>query len=388
MTRQPDEKKMSSAEIVAKLSEGIGIERPMRQFYDEASKDAIRHYAEGFGDDNPLWQDEEYASKTRWGRIIAPPLFPQTLQGGPVGRIERPKTGSLHFLRPLDGGTEFTFFQPVYVGDKMTGMYGMAEVLCKESREGGENIFSIEEHKCINQNNEIACKWRKTFIARWPPPIGGKIGRNMSKYEGYSKPRYSQEELQVIEQDIEKEELRGAQPRFWEDVNVGDNLTPLVKGPLTLTDMVTFSMGYGGPFMMANEIAYKFMRRHPKAATYDAKTNVPELDERWHFDDAFAIQKGMPSAYDLGPQRMAWMAQVVTNWMSDEGFMRKFSVRLRRLNFLGDTAWCKGQVIEKYVQDNKHLVKIDLWGVNQRDEKLVEAWSEVQLPTRKKEGGA
>lgn len=375
------ERRREMEEMVGRIRQSIGIERPTRQYNEEAGKDQIRHFAEGIGDDNPLWQDEEYASKTRWGRIIAPPLFPATLQGGAIWRIERPSTGTTHAHRPVNGGNEWTFFHPVYVNDKLRGTYGTVDAFYKESRDGVTNLFSIEEVKCTNQHNEITCKWRKTWISREKSYKAG-----ISKYANYSKPKYTMEELQAIEQDIDKEELRGAQPRFWEDVTVEDNLTHLVKGPLTITDEITFAMGYGGPFTMANEIAYKFRRRHPKAATYDLRTNIPEFDERWHFDDQFAIDKGMPAAFDFGPQRMSWMAQVVTNWMGDDGFMRKFSCRLPRLNMLGDTTWCKGQVTDKYVEDDKHLVKINLWAVNQRGETTTDGWSEVELPTREKEG--
>ena len=37
--------------------------------------DAIRHFCHGIGDDNPLWLDPGYASKSRYGRLAAPPTF-------------------------------------------------------------------------------------------------------------------------------------------------------------------------------------------------------------------------------------------------------------------------------------------------------------------------
>jgi acyl dehydratase len=44
-------------------------------YLTEATRDAIRHWAEALGDDNPLWRDAEYARTTRWGTIIAPPTM-------------------------------------------------------------------------------------------------------------------------------------------------------------------------------------------------------------------------------------------------------------------------------------------------------------------------
>ena len=42
--------------------------------YYRPNRDAFRNVAECFGDDNPLWCDPEYAEKTVWGGLIAPPV--------------------------------------------------------------------------------------------------------------------------------------------------------------------------------------------------------------------------------------------------------------------------------------------------------------------------
>lgn len=41
----------------------------------EATADAIRHFAWGISDDNPLWVDPEYAAVGPYGRLAAPPTF-------------------------------------------------------------------------------------------------------------------------------------------------------------------------------------------------------------------------------------------------------------------------------------------------------------------------
>ena len=47
----------------------------LEPWYYEATRDNIRHYAHGIGDDNPLWCDPEYAAKTQYGSIVALPSF-------------------------------------------------------------------------------------------------------------------------------------------------------------------------------------------------------------------------------------------------------------------------------------------------------------------------
>ena len=54
---------------------GVKITDTLEPWNHEATRDAIRHYAHGIGDDNPLWCDPEYAAKTGHGGIIALPSF-------------------------------------------------------------------------------------------------------------------------------------------------------------------------------------------------------------------------------------------------------------------------------------------------------------------------
>ena len=46
---------------------GVKIGVTVEPWCYEATRDNIRHYAHGIGDDNPLWCDPEYAAKTRYG---------------------------------------------------------------------------------------------------------------------------------------------------------------------------------------------------------------------------------------------------------------------------------------------------------------------------------
>jgi len=65
-----------------------------------------------------------------------------------------------------------------------------------------------------------------------------------------------------VEYLIDHEEVRGATPRYWEDVKVGDELQTLVKGPLSIGEMWAWSQGLGG----GGEVhAFKMrsLRKHP-----------------------------------------------------------------------------------------------------------------------------
>ena len=53
---------------------GVRIESDLEPWCYEATRDNIRHYAHGIGDDNPLWCDPGYAAQTQYGGLIAPLL--------------------------------------------------------------------------------------------------------------------------------------------------------------------------------------------------------------------------------------------------------------------------------------------------------------------------
>jgi acyl dehydratase len=94
-------------EALEKWKERIGSKMRIRnQFNELASKDAIRHFCDGIGDPNPLFRDEEYAKKTRYGSIVAPPswlysVFPTwVLQGLPgVHALQAHLCGGHHQAR-------------------------------------------------------------------------------------------------------------------------------------------------------------------------------------------------------------------------------------------------------------------------------------------------
>ena len=63
---------------IERFREKVGVDWPYSRWTtwnEEASRDGIRHYAYGFGDDNPLYCDPEHAAGSRWGGVIAPPGF-------------------------------------------------------------------------------------------------------------------------------------------------------------------------------------------------------------------------------------------------------------------------------------------------------------------------
>ena len=86
----------------------------------------------------------------------------------------------------------------------------------------------------------------------------------------------------------------------------------------------------------------------------------------------------------MGPQRISWMGQLMTNWMGDAGFLRKLNASIRRPNIFGDVSWCKARIADKRVEEGAHLVDLELQVDNQLGETTAKGTAVVELPARAK----
>jgi len=126
---------------------------------------AIQRYAEAIGDPNPLYNDPDFASKTRYGRLLAPPGF----TGWPVkaGRLSERLLESLAKAgapsRLLDGGIEFEFIEPVGAGDVLTATTKIVNMTERETKLG-KTMFTTLETTFVNKKGNVALKSRSTFI--------------------------------------------------------------------------------------------------------------------------------------------------------------------------------------------------------------------------------
>ena len=101
-----------------------------------------------------------------------------------------------------------------------------------------------------------------------------------------------------------------------------------------------------------------------------------------HHRDSVAREVGVPGTYDYGPQRTAWLATLVTNWMGDDAILKRLRGEMRRFNVVGDTTWITGTVSRTYIKDGYALVDIDIVGENQRGELTTKGMATVHLLSR------
>ena len=363
--------------MVAQMQERVGtvIRRSEPPFTTEFNGDAIRHFAYGCGDPNPLFSDEEYARATPFGTRIAPPciLFAQG-----VGTLMATAFG-MPGLHALYMGTEFWFHRPIRLGDVVDPefRYGPITVDDGSSRFAGLRIVQTMDGRFVNGSGELVAESRDHVLR-----FTRKGGSGRSKYADLKQATYTPAEIEAIDADYEREERRGAEPRYWEDVEVGDEVPWVVKGPLTVTDCIGFKIVWGhGPFVRPNRIGFEYRRKHPRAYTPNSR-GVPDVPERVHWEDELAQTIGIPAAFDYGPQRVSWFGHLYFNWMGDHGWLEYLNIELREPILIGDTSWLEGRVSKKWIEDGRHLVEIEHWARDQRGRITARGSGHVRLPSR------
>lgn len=361
-------------EMVSDAKERVGKElSPLQPYVEMANKDAIRHWAEGLGDMNPLWVDEAHARKSRWADIIAPPTMVFCLSRNFCAASMRGFPG----VHSWQLGNSFEWHDAIRRNAEFTDRSIMESVEeAKSSYAGGVGYDqTIKTDFFERGSNKLICTGRQ-YIRRFER----SKGRDAAKYKR-DKQVWTESQIQDIAEKYSTEEtsIRGANARYFDDVRKGDTLPSIVRGPLTVTDCVAFNLAWGGAYTFAHGFTYRFLRRAPGAFPLDA-SGVPDAPERTHWIDSFAQSVGAPAAFDYGPQRLGWCVTLVTNWMSDDGFVQKFRGRILRPNYHGDLVTLSGAVTG--LDTAKYTVDISIEGVNQLDELVCNGTATVLLPRR------
>lgn len=145
-------------------------------YTDVVERGAIRRYCQAMDDMDPLYLDDAYASNTRYGGVIAPPLFvgglaphppgtPEPGDDGFGGRIQAEQV-ELPLKRVVVGGQEWEFFAPVRPGDEITITSRLAELREAEGRRSGRMVFNVKESVFVNQRGETVAILRHTRVLR------------------------------------------------------------------------------------------------------------------------------------------------------------------------------------------------------------------------------
>ncbi len=368
----------------AKLMLGIDTASKQRELNSVATPDAIRNWALGAGDDNPLHTDEEYGPRTRWGTQIG--------HGTQVGHIKTPMLGDpisdelkkqtkgmfrgVHVF--VSGGT-WDWFRPLRPGDRIFSFRGEESLEVKKSEFAGRSLIQVSRDIAINQFGEVIGVYRILRVL-----TERSKSREKGKYAEIEAAHYTDADYERIDAVYAQEGPLGATKRYWEDVNVGDELPPMVKGPTTITEMIAFHAGGYGfvPYgLRASRVGYKNRKRIAPFYVKNAQ-GVHDVAQRLHWDSEWAKAIGNPMAYDYGVQRQCWFYHHVADWAGDDACIVKQEDSIRKFNYMGDVQFLSGKVVGKREEDGHKLVDLELHMINQRDAETAYGTATVALPSR------
>lgn len=379
-------------EDIAKMRMRIGYPNPtLRKGYTTvpwnpvATGDCFRRWAISTGDANPFYADSDVARASCWGTAVAPPGFEWSMGWDRTRTVSeelhKATRGALRGVQLYHSGAEYYYHRPIVEGTELFKSEWVADVEEKTSSFAKRSVIVNNANSFWDHDDNVYVTSSRWFVHAERQ----STSRTKEAKSKDTPPLYSDEQLSEIESAYDNEYIRGSDTLYIEDVHPGMDLPRMVKGPLTITDMINFHMGagwltYGNPpFRLAYE-----NRKHLKGFYSRNEFNAWDTIQRVHWDPALAHKVGVLGTYDIGPMRYVMVCHFITNFMGDDAWLYRLRYELRNFNYMGDTTWLSGKITE--VSTDGPLgpsIEIEVVGVNQRGQENVRANVTVLLASRK-----
>jgi acyl dehydratase len=101
-----------------------------------------------------------------------------------------------------------------------------------------------------------------------------------------------------------------------------------------------------------------------------------------HMDPDYAKSIGQPDVFGMGNLRLAYLHNMLRDWIGEAGEIIRVGCQYRALNLRDDVLTARGRITRKYVDSGEHLVDLDVWVENQRGENTCPGVATVRLPAR------
>ncbi|MBA7667385.1 hypothetical protein ES703_75473 [subsurface metagenome] len=322
------------------------------------------------GDDNPLFTDATYAPE-KWGGLIASPTYPIS--------VKVPTTPEVGYRKGIpmtefDSEVELENYDVIRIGDSFRAEKIITGVEKKVDKNLGPSAVVSAKTTIWNQNNEVVAKM--TGSSLHPQKVEkGKMLYNRSIH------KYPEEEKEKLIHDIEGEPpRRGSETLYWEDVKVGEKLPQKVKGPLDLRNLENIKSAIYGNVSGTFRLSYKNAIKGEPSIHPITGWLEPPVNE--HLDWVLCKNRGMPLPFDFGVARGAMAYHILTDWMGDDGFVRRLKTEITGPFFYSDTLWMTGEVVKKEKTAEGTAVDIEIKMTNQLGELITLGSATVLLPSR------
>jgi acyl dehydratase len=372
---------MSQGTIERGISDGqleearkqVGVKRG-REYEEWELDDArvlrsqVRGWSVMVGNMAPLFVDPEHASRSPWGGLIAPP--------GVVVCYEQidPEVDVLPGSVAVLASARVEWDGPIRVGETVlpeSELTGVREI----TEEAGQGRIVAQE-----------------IVTEVRDGSGRRLGRAQLEWHGYERGSaahrglfgeredahyYTREDIEALGEEYKREVARGATPLYWEEVSVGEELAPVLKGPTTRTKYLGRMSGnwYWGHLQ-----GWEEEERRPELF-FENENSAPEpvaaVDWVHHRAQRWG---GLPGALEVNTERVHHLVQLLMNWMGDSGFPQVLEVRFPVQNMVGDVTRSYGRVTGKEREGDAGVVTLEVWQENQRGERVTSGTARVVLP--------
>ena len=329
----------------------IGTETEPERNRFPISEEMAFDVADAIEDGNPLYRDAEYAGKSRFAGIVCPPLATWKDIAPPIGYFGAGQES--HFQVPLpfnsyglNGGSDWQFLRPAYAGTWITRQFRILDIFEKPGR-SGMLVFVVRQETQTTQLGQVISLAKRVSIHRSLPEQGAAAESEAPA------------QLQTVavappnaDTILAKPEAKPLAQRYFEDVAVGDDLPPVVKGPMTTSHLVRWAAANGNY-------------------------------ARIHWDLPFAqLEQGLPNVVVNGSLKNQYLGQLLIDFAGDEGWFKRFYVQHRGMDFPGDVLTAAGTVSGKRELDGYGLVDCTVTLTNSRGQQTAAGQATVILPKR------
>jgi len=139
------------------------------------------------------------------------------------------------------------------------------------------------------------------------------------------------------------------EPVYYEDIEVGTEVPALVKYPTTM-QLVKYAGASGDYYQI-------------------------------HYDKDIALANGLPGIIVHGWLALSFLGQMITDWIGETGTLLKLNGSYRGMNLVHEDVICNGKVTKKYIEEDRHLARVEIWAENPQGDKTVTGSATVMLPS-------
>ena len=100
-----------------------------------------------------------------------------------------------------------------------------------------------------------------------------------------------------------------------------------------------------------------------------------------HYDLGYAQANGLPNVILHGALKNAFLGQIVTDWMGDQGTLKKLTAQYRGMDVPGTPVYGKGVVKKKYVEQGENIAECEIWLETDKGERTTPGYAVVSLPS-------